>query len=664
MVNRHRISRILLLDFNQPNQVEYEVISPENIDRLELTNSWGMGNFQHVSISPDESMIGVATSSGVYLYDSLTQKQIKQFGKPITSSAEWYSFRKDVAFDPDGIHVAIASEDIQIWNLQEDKLEFSLKNHVNNTKILQAVYSPDGKQLLAISETKNSACGNPSVNYGLYDLESKTLIYQKDFCSLLSLGYYYLFTNDKMLFLVGQQPRLDDNIEIDIVNTETGEMIKQINTENRVLSISPDGKTIAFYSMANQAIELFSPETESTLGVIENQIIFISSDIIPIMEKIGENWEVRNRQNQTVCTIVGSSELNLTDYYIHKPEIFNGHLFPRYLSSGTIEIMDINKCEIFTQILLPKNLRDAEFTYDGKYIYAEGNDHITSLWNAQTGVFYHSSDERRFSIESGKTRGPTLATIYKPPNGTYIIDIWDIPSWTIIREIDTKHTNPGFFSWRSHLSTFISQDGSLVATKDEKGLHFWDVKSGNLNNTLSNPPYEIYIRPDGFLYTYNQIGVIEFLSTKSNGIVKRLKVNAGYDLTFSQDWQFMIAQKRVVYEFWDVNNQQLVNVFYKDPENTSDPSQVDFSYLSRTAYLSENCFSLNPKTDLLVESGSYEINDSLSRKLLFWNPRDGSVVLDQALPSPSYIWDIAFSPDGTMLVTLSDGIFHIWRVRK
>lgn len=48
---------------------ETDIIEPENINKLQISQKWGKGDVYGVALSPDGTEIAVSTVTGVYLYD-------------------------------------------------------------------------------------------------------------------------------------------------------------------------------------------------------------------------------------------------------------------------------------------------------------------------------------------------------------------------------------------------------------------------------------------------------------------------------------------------------------------------------------------------------------------------------------------------------------------
>ena len=91
---------------------DLEVISPENIGRLQLINRWGKGKLLDIKVSPDHTVVAAATSTGVYLYRS---QDLRQIGYLNARASDRNSMRVD--FSPDGTFLAVAGSGVSIWDI-------------------------------------------------------------------------------------------------------------------------------------------------------------------------------------------------------------------------------------------------------------------------------------------------------------------------------------------------------------------------------------------------------------------------------------------------------------------------------------------------------------------------------------------------------------------
>jgi WD40 repeat protein len=134
---------------------ELEIITPNNVARLEQIDQWGQGNVNGIALSPKGNLIAISTTTGIYLYD---RKTIKQIGY-INIRVGEYGMEKyicpisgNLAFSPDGATLAIASTDITLWDLNANTVQTVIKNKVEykDTIITNIRFSTDGYGIIAI----------------------------------------------------------------------------------------------------------------------------------------------------------------------------------------------------------------------------------------------------------------------------------------------------------------------------------------------------------------------------------------------------------------------------------------------------------------------------------------------------------------------------------
>ena len=82
---------------------------------------------EQVAFSPDGSLLAVATSIGVYLYDAETLDMVR-----FIETEEWV---RSVAFSPDGLILAVGLEDgtVRLWQTTDGSPMRTLKGHTDYT---------------------------------------------------------------------------------------------------------------------------------------------------------------------------------------------------------------------------------------------------------------------------------------------------------------------------------------------------------------------------------------------------------------------------------------------------------------------------------------------------------------------------------------------------
>ena len=114
-------------------------ISAGNTDRVVQLARWGKGIINRVVFSPDGSLLAVASSIGIYLYDAGNLAE----GRFIETN-DWVS---SVAFSPDGEVLASGSWDgtVRLWRVSDGAPLRTLEGHTS--EVTSVAFSPDGEVL-------------------------------------------------------------------------------------------------------------------------------------------------------------------------------------------------------------------------------------------------------------------------------------------------------------------------------------------------------------------------------------------------------------------------------------------------------------------------------------------------------------------------------------
>ncbi|MDE0016335.1 MAG: hypothetical protein OXU51_09125, partial [Candidatus Poribacteria bacterium] len=118
----------------------------------------GKGSIEDIVYSPDGALLAVASSIGVWFYDTNTYQEIEL----LTGDTSWV-WR--VAFSPDGNTIASAGwGDTILWDVPTGTLKSTLTGHTD--RVYSVAFSPDGNTI---------ASGSADNTVRLWDVDTGTL---------------------------------------------------------------------------------------------------------------------------------------------------------------------------------------------------------------------------------------------------------------------------------------------------------------------------------------------------------------------------------------------------------------------------------------------------------------------------------------------------------
>ena len=131
---------------DEPSEPGSNAINASNADQVEQLMRIGKGTIQQVAYSPDGSQIAVASSIGIYLYNSRTLEEEAHHADDV--------YIQSIAWSPDGKRLASGSYDdiIILWDADSGESLQTLKGHTNY--VFSVAWSPDGKRLASGSYDK------------------------------------------------------------------------------------------------------------------------------------------------------------------------------------------------------------------------------------------------------------------------------------------------------------------------------------------------------------------------------------------------------------------------------------------------------------------------------------------------------------------------------
>lgn len=586
-------------------------------------------------------------------------------GQPLQTLQGHSDWVRTVAFNPEGTLLASGSDEytIMLWDLKQGQYMRTLSDHKG--QVCTVMFSPDGHTLISSSQ---------DLTLRLWD------VYTGD-CLRIFEGHTQpiwsvQFSPDGHHLVSGGE----DNV-LKLWEVETGKCLKTLTGHrNWIWSVaySPDGQSVASGSHDN-TVKLWDVNSGDCIHTLRGHTNWI--------------WSVAfNPQGNIIASGSEDQTVRLWDVYTgrclkmlesHGHRIWTVTFSPQplmsmlssaeksrqqaLLASGsedqTVRLWDVSWLESGTSdatsrsqsvhVLTSQCLQTLQghtqqvwtvaFSPDSKTIVSSGDEQFLRFWDVATGTCYKtlSGHTRRVTSVVFSPDGKLLASCGEDQT----IRLWDVQKGQCLK-ILKGHTKQ---LW----TTVFNVDGSLLASGGgDQTIRLWDVQTGQCLKVLEGHTSCVWS--------------LDFSPTEAT-----LLASASYDQTL---------------KLWDIEEGKCINTLENHEgavQSTAfrgDGTQlVSGSMFDQTVRLwstdTGECLQVLPKQIAMTvafsptsyDSGS---NDELmiaigggDQRLTIWHPSKGTH-LTQPLAHQRLIMDLAFSPDGTTLVTGSwDETAKLWNAK-
>ena len=611
----------------------------------------GKGKIRDIQYSPDGTILAVASSIGIWLYDIKTYQEIALL-------TEYPSQVVSVAFSPDGRTIVSGSMDgtIHLW----DRSTTSYKNIMEppdkslSSWIIRApslAFSPDGKTLACgyqetihicdaiTGEIKNSLTKDFSdVIIDLaFSLDGKTI-----YCSSLS-G------------------------EISHWNVSTGKHKKTLpepsNNEHRI-AFNTNEKTYAVSNaLSDKDFSIYINDLNT--GDLKFKLTGHTSQVYCLALNPEDNILASTSYNEKAIHLwdayIGKVKLTLATHesYINKLAFSpDGKTLVGGSSDGVIRFWDANtgkqKHDTFTGHIGVSE--DFAFTSNGQTVttaYAYG---AIREWDAGTGQLIKTFNEFRDAMSNGEIEnlmcipdGKILAWGNGGEGGEYCMCLWDAAT-------GRRKILPTRYEWNRH-SLASSPDGKIFAIAlSDKQLRICDMLTGEEIFVISGQKERIFAieisQDNKFIATTSEDNGIHVWDTHSGEIKYRFDVDttlrndiaewridsAWCGLAFSPDGKTLACGGGEIILLWDMETGENTKRLIRSTHRVFD---LDFS----------------PDGKILASAG-FESNINL------WDPHTGDHVIT-LMGHTAWVRKVKFSPDSKSLGSRSDdGTVLIWNINS
>ena len=588
---------VSLLLFSSFGQNESQLGLPENA--ISVT---GYGTPNDIAYAPDGKQLALATSIGIWLYDTDTYN-------PVSLLTGHTDSVRTVKYSTDGKVLASGSSDstIRLWDPQTTKNIAVLTGHQNG--VTEIAISGDSQTLASIGADEKFVrlwsikTGKPIANLIGKFARPDSLAYSPD-SEIIAAGDFdgtvKLFStkNKKNIAsLVGHKLAPSDI-------TEPGSVLS--------LAFSPDGETLA------------SGSRDTTIRL----------------------WNTRTTYHKV--TLTGHSGWVTTIAFSpDEKTIASGATYTHWDSDSSIRLWDARTGKYIASIETPSRTYTLAFSTDNETLASIGADRVVRIWDINTGKLKVELTKQRVKSKS-KSK---LISVF--PDGKKEIYANDDGTYTLL-DVETGQQKPILQGFHPSLVIFYSlsspspkkqklmlkhsPDGKKLAIKDDNSVVLWDIETDTLKATLSKDlKYfnSMKFSPNGKFLAIRSVKTIHLWNTET------AKQIAAYT-----------SEKRHQYNFHVFSpDSKLLATPAKEPKMvqlwSTDTGYPKFLLIGHPWEVRSVIFSPN---------GNNIISDSPDRALL-WDTKTGRRKATFFSPEGlSFI--LRFAPDGSALVGYAKALYE------
>lgn len=677
-----------------------EIISPENVDRLEELGKWGESIVYDIAIAPDRKTIATRTVDGIHFYNSQTLEEVNFIESKSDYTANQHF---SVSYSSDGKYLATSGNyAVSIINLttgESEKRIFSrLPGDPDDTHISDVEISPDNRYAVVVSDTVSAYCDGGGRNFALYDITAKygKLLFDRYVC--WPDRSRFRFTTDNHVYFFLWSALNSYPYQMDVVDLDTGKLTKSIsfndNTDDPLKTfydISPDGNVFASieYKDSGKATNLIDARTGKVLQIIEGSYITFAptQDGSYTWHEIGKmslNPSIPN------CAIIPNDDRNYEEISSTENSIT---LLVTSYEYALIELWDTSQCKISRQVSYVRHFPTVygvagKFNSDGTLFANQGREGL-EIWDT-------TSNRLRFTLHGSSFRSQTNTFTFNKdgsrliaitaqnysnqgkPGFIYSLDIWDTRTGSLISTI-----KPG----GKYLPSLVTTpDPDMIATEDRTAITFWNISTGS--KISSFPAGNFAINPDGssawiILNGGHSITLVDLKTKKTlkaisiSGAVEAIRgfymdkkgkncvvLYTNEDLMYLKKIDLQAGKELFNTPLENRTYARLIgqgNSFLTFEINSVDIWNFQSNLPIQNIYgVNEWNLAISPDNRILVSiPSSYRLHTSLG----IWDIQSGKLLTE--ISTSFEITDAQFSPDGQLIVMGgTDGFVHVWGVRK
>lgn len=620
-------------------------ITVDNLLQAVEIATWGRGVVEDLAFAARGSLLAVATSTGVYLYEhpGLKVRDVFSGSSPLTS----------LALSPDGTLLAAGDRagKVHLWRVEDGELLRTFNGH---EWIRDVAFSSDGRYLGAGSDDGDLRIWQVSdgLVWRVFTGERHT--------STIA------FSPDGRTFAAGA----GSEIWIwDIAGEEQVAVLRGHQGRVTVIAYSPDGETLASGSL-DRTVKLWNPSDGVLLETLSSGSYVAVHEIAfsPTGDRLAVGLE--GRRGDVVQGTVqlwdlddGSLELTLEAV----SGAIGGLAFTpdgRWLASSNthqVRLWDAANglaAETLDGFVGP--LYSVEVSPDGAYLATGSADGSVRLWRSQDGVVLVTQHDS----SAVQPQSPALPVAFSPDGSLLAsavrsggVRLWQVPGGpqTLIINGSDRATALAF-----------SPDGSLLAIASADGeLALWNTSSGAHVQTLCDgggcPAAALKFSPDGaWLAAGLQNGLVQIYRTADGSLARTLTAHRGVvrGLSFSPDGTLLAtgAEDGVVRVWSEPARAPTPTPAPTEPATGEAPAPPeDWGAVRLPVLDTASAMAFSPDGRLLcigTQSGVVQV----------WDLRTNEM-LRQLSGHSAAVNAVAFSRGGSLIISAAeDGALRLWGV--
>ena len=596
----------------------------------------GMGRVEELKFSPDGQLLAVATSVGIWLYDTETYA-------PHNLIAADQGGITAIAFSADSRRLACGSGHytLSVWNVRSGRLLKTFGLEKSNPEVVwepmqvvSVAFSPDGRRLMSFARHEGTL--------RVWDVRTGDLL--KTFRE--RIGEAAAFSPDGQILALGE-----GDWRFGLINlwdAETGAHRDILGSGQPVSMVfSPDSQTLAAVAgYDDKELYVWDVHTEKRLHKLAGHtgslyaLAFSANDRIVAGGWKGDTalrmWDART--GDLLKTFKGHT--GLVRALAFSP---NGDTLASASSDSTLRLWNPETGQ--EKKVLMEHIdwgSDAAFSPDGEWVASVSGDDKIHLWDRNTGRLLRTLTGHTGAVTAVdvSSDGRFLVSIAHFPDNT--LRFWNPETGELLKTISDHKGISGF--------SFSPDSQTLASVGRDATVQLWDVETGELQKTLQGNDREfrtVAFSADGqLLATGGWLSKIHLWNVETGHLLNTFPEEYGVEtLAFSPRGRFLASGggfKDPTIRLWHVptGEKRLTLIGHAKNRNsghTSDVYSVAFS----------------PDGTLLASGGIDGFR--------LWNPITGRALVALTANRGS-VSVVAFSSDGRTLASGESGAIFLWDV--